>query len=146
MFDPQANPPGPKWLRDSLGLDFFDKVYGVDFSGQNISELPDLASVFSLQTLWLRNTNVADLAFVAQLSKLENLWIADTQVQSLAPISKNKKLKWISLERTKIQDLSPLAKLPELRTLNISGTSIPPEELKRFRAINPECAILGEND
>ena len=72
-FDAQAKPPGPKWLRDSLGIEFLDRVCGIDFSNQNISELPDLANVSGIQTLWLRNTNLDDSTFASKLTELENL-------------------------------------------------------------------------
>ena len=131
-YDPASTLPGPQWLRDLLGLDYFDQVYGVDFSNKNITELPDLSGVSGIRTLWLRNTNVADLAFASKLHKLESLWIADTRIASLAPIAKNNKLKWLGLEGTEIQDLSPLTGLPDLRTLNIARTDISSGELERF--------------
>lgn len=145
-FDANANPPGPKWLRDWLGLDYFDHVHGIDFSKQDIAGLPDLSAVSEIKTLWLRNTNLDDLTVVSHLTELENLWIGETQVHDLSPLSRNKKLKWLSLERTNVQDLSPLNGLADLRTLNISGTKISAESLKQFRELNPNCSILGEAD
>ena len=145
-YDPHAVPPGPKWLREPFGLDYFDRVWGIDLSNKDVSELPDLKSVAGIKTLWVRNTNVDDLAFISNLSQLENLWIANTKIKSLDPISRNKKLNWLGLEGTAIQDLSPLDGLAELRTLNLSKTNIPQEEIKRFQAVNPNCAILGADD
>ena len=63
-------PPGPKWLVELLGVEFFNEVSGVMFGKQEVSDLNPLVKLTSLKELWLRNTQVSTtaLGFNARLN------------------------------------------------------------------------------
>ncbi len=142
-YSSTAKPPGPDWMRERLGLDYFDHVTHVDFNRAPISQLPDLSGLPRLHSLWIPETNVKDIEFVGDFSELKNLWLEGTKVTSLDPLSRNRKLEWISIGNTNIQDLSPLFKLPNLRTIVFSGATIPLEQINQFRAKQPRCEIIN---
>ena len=56
-----VHPPGPKWLRDILGIDFFDEVVVVALTSTPVSDLTPLAGLTSLRALNLDSTQVSDL-------------------------------------------------------------------------------------
>ena len=74
-----AEPPGPQWLRDLLGVDFFQEVTVVRLAYTKASDLTPLAKLTSLQALYLDRAQVSDLTPLAKLTSLETLWLNETQ-------------------------------------------------------------------
>jgi len=93
---------GPKGPANSLVLDHYDIVslngiqYGayvlgiLSLSGNNITELTPLASLYNLQALSINNNpNLSDLGPLAQLPSLKALSVQNCNVSSLKPIYDN---------------------------------------------------------
>ena len=77
---PNAEPPGSKWVRGILGIDFMDDVVLVDFTGKQVSDVTALAGLKKLQWLSLNFTRVSDLSPLAGLKNLEMLDLNGTPV------------------------------------------------------------------
>ena len=65
------HPPGPAWLRDQIGDEYFQDVVGVDAHSATLDDLSPLSNLNALKFLHLGGTQVTDLAPLANLSSLE---------------------------------------------------------------------------
>ena len=65
--------PGPKWLRELLGVDFFDEVVYVVIQNEQLSDVTPLAGLPSLTRLNLKDTQVKDVTPLARLMSLTHL-------------------------------------------------------------------------
>ncbi len=141
-----ADPPGPDWLRNLIGLEYFANVSSVylenstatDISplahlasleqlfldGANVADLSPLASLDNLERLSLRQTDVSDITPLAALSNLRELALDDTLVSDLAPLENLTNLYILSLDDTPIKDVTPLAKVTNLMIVDLTGTPV----------------------
>ena len=71
--------PGPEWLRDRLGIDYFDHVVAAYIVGDSSkdADLEQLQALRGLKTLFLLAPNVTDagLEHVGRLRDLDMLWL-----------------------------------------------------------------------
>ena len=60
-FDQNVSPPGPAWLREQLGEEYFREVYAVRFFGPTISAsvLPQLVNFPELRSAYLCEVKIA---------------------------------------------------------------------------------------
>ena len=119
-----AKPPGPKWLRQLLGVDYFQEVTVVDLKTTPVSDLTPLAGLKNLELLWLNGTQVSDLTPLAKLTSLEFLSLDNTHVSDLTPLAKMTSLQWLQLNYTQVSDLTPLAGLKSLKALVLRATEV----------------------
>jgi hypothetical protein len=81
---PNARPPGPSWLRDLLGEDFFRAVVRVNLSDEKVTDaaLEQLKGLGQLRKLWLEHTKVTDagLERLRGLRQLQELSLRGTEV------------------------------------------------------------------
>ena len=115
-----AEPPGPKWLRDSLGVDYFQNVSAVYLVSKPVSDLTPLAGLNNLQYLELSITEVCDVTALAGFTKL----------------------RWLHLNHTQVSDLTPLAGLNKLRFLDLDNTPVGEEQVEKLRRALPNCEII----
>jgi hypothetical protein len=82
-FDPNARPRGPKWLRDALGPDVFDRVVIVTIQGDNVDDefLENVGKLHGVGKVDLLGRSAPDLtlAGMAQLYKLPHLKMLNTR-------------------------------------------------------------------
>jgi hypothetical protein len=127
VFDPKATEPGPAWLRDAIGNEFFQDVVMIDVAGKPITDM--------------------DLAELKKLPKLENLNLSNTRVTSagLIHLAGLKNLKWLSLWNTQVDDdgLRHLAKLTRLQSLLLDGTRVTDSGLKHLEGLTELDEWLG---
>ena len=152
-----AKPPGPRWLRERIGLDYFANVTKAWISvpkrdetspanhratsyshDSQISDIAPLANLKHLEHLTLSNTNVRDLSPLQGLTKLRWLRLTGSQVTDLSPL-RGSNLKDLYLEHTPIRDLTSLQGLDRLMVLNLEGTQVtdlsPLEECSNLRVL-----------
>jgi hypothetical protein len=82
-----ATPPGPDWLRDLIGIDYFADVVMVDLSGTGNPDVTPLLELESLQVLDLSFTPVSDLTPLSGMQRLRYLDLAHSSVSNLTPLS-----------------------------------------------------------
>lgn len=120
-----AELPGPAWLRELLGEDFFIRPRLIGLGGSNIddSSMPCFECLTELRSLDLVETRITDagLMHLSGLTKLEELllWGNDIGDAGLAHLESLKDLKRLSLSDTRMTDagLAHLAGLTKLQWL-----------------------------
>ena len=134
-IDHSAPLPGPQWLRDLIGVDFFATVVSVNLHKRKVddSSLSSLAHLSNLKYLDLSDTNVSDLTFLAKLTRLEGLDLAATSVKDLSPLTNLTALKTLRLCGNTgqmptcsghVHDVSPLENLSALESLDLSRNPV----------------------
>jgi Leucine-rich repeat (LRR) protein len=138
--------PGPRWLRELLGRDFFgnvvqvelprrrvddlsplsplDHLNALDLSETQATELTALAELEGLEYLNVSNTQIRDLSALGTWRKLRCLWADETQIHDLTPLSGCNVLNALNLRATQVRDLTPLSALTSLKTLDLSETRV----------------------
>ena len=116
--------PGPKWLRELVGVDYFAAIDFVDLSNTTVRDISPLASLPGLRNARLNDTNVDDLSPLKDLTGLQVLAVSNTRVVDLSPLTSLSDLESLSLSNTEVRDLSPLAGLAALRILDIHLTPV----------------------
>lgn len=84
IFNPSPTPPGPEWIRDFLGDNFFAEVTAVNLSRMNVGDdvMVQLQELPKLQRIHLWGTKITDagLIYLERLSELQTLDVSDTKV------------------------------------------------------------------
>ena len=111
--------PGPKWLVELVGVDYFQEVIGVDLPYTQVNDLTPLVGLKSLRHLGLYNTPVRNVTPLAELMSLEFLVLNSTQVD----------------------DPTPLAKLTGLQELYLANTPVSKEQVEKLQQALPNCDI-----
>ena len=125
-------PPGPAWLREFLGQDFFASVYHVCLTGTaaNDADLERLSCFDELTLLNLGGTKVTDVGLekLAGLTHLQMLTLDNTRITDagLKHLESLTQLTSLDLSRTTITDvgLERLKGLTKLEALYLSGVQI----------------------
>ena len=74
-----AEPPGPDWLRELIGVDYFADVAYVNLSGAKIDDIGPLRELNQMKWLFLDDTQVSDLAPLSELNQLETIFLDEDQ-------------------------------------------------------------------
>ncbi len=127
-----AIPPGPSWLRDVLGDDFFINVdyLGLDDTEITDAEIEHLKYLPQLINLSLTQTKITDIGLVQleNLNQLEYLWLSSTEITDagLKHLKGLNSLQKIDLGWTKITDagLKHLKGMNNLKILDLCCTKI----------------------
>lgn len=160
---PNAEPPGPDWLREWIGIDYFSDVAVVYIYENQVDDLSPLKDLTNLERLLLKNSPVSDISPLAGLTNLTSVDLSATQVSDLSPMKRwdNLEMLWLNntpvkdlsslknmsnledlfLENTQVTDLSPLKDLPKLEWLYIEGAQVSEEEIQNLKASLSNCFI-----
>jgi hypothetical protein len=136
-------PPGPIWLRELLGVDFFASVAVVQNNGESFTDaqLVHLQGIPGLKSLYMLDTKTTDagLLHLHGLTQLEDLVLGRAQITDtgLVHLQGLTKLKTLNLDRTQITDagLSHLQGLTKLQLLCLESTHITDTGLKNLRGL-----------
>ena len=143
---PKGEPPGPKWLRELIGVDHFATVKSATLPNTTITDLSPLASLIGLKLLHLECTEVHDLLPLTGLTDLETLIlyhvrvsdhsslpnlpnlkvlsVSGTSITSLRLVKNLTSLETLVVRDVRVSDLSPLASLANLEELWVVGTQV----------------------
>ncbi len=120
MTNPGAKtkePPGPRWLRELIGDDYFQAVTEVHLRGRKVtdSDLRWISSLPNITTLLVMRTSISDasLSRIGELSQLKNLILRDNKITD--------------------QGLSQLYRLCHLEQLNVINTLVTSEGVTRLK-------------
>jgi hypothetical protein len=133
-----AEPPGPKWLRDALGENFFSDVGALSFTslrGAHDDCFAKLELFPNLTTLRMQMCDVSDkdLATIQALKKLRTLDLTGTNVaDGVGCLAELHDLESLDLHGTHVGDVGAarLAKLTMLVHLDLGYTKITNEGLR----------------
>jgi hypothetical protein len=133
--DRKAQPPGPAWLRERIGDEYFVSVVGLQFTVESLTDadleklspLTDL-DFLSFQTRQPQRITGSGLAHLSRLHKLRSLDltcqpIADDALRHLRSL---KSLEFVCLHDTKVTDagMVHLRELPKLKCVVVSATGV----------------------
>ena len=163
----ESDPPGPAWLRQLIGVEYFFNVARVylrkpDYHGRNSATrkrftdadlehltglVRDLKRFSELQFLDLRYTQVTDegLMHLKGLTNLLRLYLDDTQVTDagLVRLKELTKLQFLFLTDNQVTDegLVHLKGLTNLRWLLLGNTQVTDEGVQKLQQALPYCTI-----
>jgi len=143
-------PPGPVWLRELLGDDFFAGVAAVELNRTPVTdaELVSLQGMPQLQNASLGDTQVTDAGLVhlkgltqLLMLSLDNTQITDAGLEHLNGLTE---LRLLYLHNTQITDagLVYLKELTHLRWLSLANTHVTDKGVKELQRALPNCEII----
>ena len=141
-----AEPHGPKWLRELIGDKYFLTVVEVDLRGSKATDLSPLTDMPDVEWLFARSTNITDISPLAHLPNLRYLALTDAPVTDLSPLQESNSLVSLDINNTRVRDLSPLARMTNLERLTMYGTPASEEEIAKLRTALPDCKIVVVDD
>jgi len=143
VFEPtiRGTLPGPDWLCELIGIDFFATVAAVGLDNTEVTEVWKLVDVTELAVLGLQNTKVSDLASLSRLTCVSHLDLTGTQVTDVTPLANLTELQYLLLRGTQVTDLSPLERLRELKMLDVRDTPVTDRDVAKLQLAFPDCWI-----
>jgi len=162
--DQQNSPPGPDWLREWIGIDYFSEVVLVNLQGKKIEDISPLQCLTKLKRLNLIGSQLSDISTLEKLTELDHLGLSLAQIHDLSPLKGLTNLEMLSLEGNHVKDLGPLKELKRLKelyfhlpkvrdfsdlnglrnlkSLRISGTQIADQQVQKLQKALPNCYIV----
>ncbi|MCE5266349.1 MAG: hypothetical protein LLG00_00485 [Planctomycetaceae bacterium] len=145
MDDLSLQPPGPDWLRDLLGVDFFSDIVEVHSPGGNelerLAVLPQLTRLSITDALGKddsQRVTDASVRMIRGLKRLEKLEITSNDITDagLEPIGELTRLRelYLTVHSPEITDeaFAPLQRLSALDTLWLDCPQMTDEGLQHF--------------
>jgi hypothetical protein len=133
-------PPGPAWLRERIGDDYFRTVVDVYCRGTfQKSDLDELVELPHVKEFVLVGTGFhdEDLTALGELRQLEVLQFSGTPINGsiLAQLPNPRRLKNLHLSHTNIDDtaLEEIEKMTGLEVLGLDGTHVTDAGLRHLR-------------
>jgi hypothetical protein len=151
---PIPRSPGPKWLRQTLGDEYFVRLVKVSFDqpdDETISSFSEL-DLSTVEHLLLAGGPLTDKGVscltASSLPKLRRLRIDETKVSDdgLAAISKNlPQLENLYLGYTNVGNdgIAHLTALNHLRVLDVNYTKVDTDGVNSLKAKMPQLLIIG---
>ena len=152
-YQSDAAPPGPDWLRNVIGSEFFqDVVYAqLSFTDANDVDMARVADLPHLETLWLNSTAIGDegIAQLRQLQGLKRLYLQNTRIgdPALLHLGQLRRLEGLNLGGTNITDggLHHLQDLTHLISLNVPNTAVTGSALRQIHTL-PKLEYINLHD
>lgn len=153
VYDHQARglsgPPGPHWLRQLLGDDFFDDVAGIQILRDGVTDetVAAIATLPHLKSLFLDSDGMSDqgLARLTELSELAELAFRSSTVTDagLAQVALLKGLTSLCIDAPHITDIGliPLQDLTHLTSVELISTDVTEEGVQLLRRALPHCDV-----
>ena len=128
--------PGPQWLVNYLGVDYFAPVEFVWIDHSNVADFSPLVNLPNLKQLSvLRADKLTDISPLSELTGLQWLQLQSTSVTDLSPLAKLTKLKRLELDCWHSDDIMPLTNLTQLETLSLFNCSADLVALKNLTGL-----------
>ena len=148
-----GDPPGPAWLRNLIGIDYFATVVSVTIKsekGSHDDSVAALAELPQLSSLDMRGKGITDstLLQIKGFTLLNNLCLSRTQVSDtgLLNIKGLTRLRHVTLvDSNTITDagVQHLKGLTHLESVYFSGTKITADGVKDLRRVLPKLSVNG---
>ncbi len=107
-------------IQDLTPLSGLTKLYRLDLSGNNITDISALASLTNMQELSLYNNfNLTSIGAVSNMKKLTYLNLCSVDVKDLSPIRNLTKMRSLHLINVQVNNLDDLVNMSNLQTLMV---------------------------
>jgi hypothetical protein len=130
-----SNLPGPEWLHNLIGVDYFQKVVSVD-----LTRVPPF-----MQSRRRRDSrpqlSITDVSVLRKLPHLEVLRLRFNQVEDISPLRSLKELKDVNLADNRITDCTPLLGLHQLNNIQVQNNPLSAEMIDKLRDAFPNAAM-----
>ncbi len=138
----EYQPPGPDWLRDRLGIDYFDDIIVVTaYPEAEMRDISPLADLPHLETLTIEQSFVGDLTPLANLKQLRCLSLIQCQINDVSPLAELTNLKYLILAYNPVNDVKPLHGLKQLQFLFLNETNVSEAGYQAIQKALPDCQI-----
>jgi hypothetical protein len=120
LLDPplEARPPGPDWLRNLIGDEYFQSVDTVSMRGNR-----------RRQQFGPSPKQVSDISPLAHLSHLKRLFLGGNRIADISPLRNLKDLEAVDLSDNNISDCSPLLELHNLTHLEVQRNPLSKQQI-----------------
>lgn len=125
------------------GTDFERNAKEAVLDGRGVTDedVRQIATLYALDRLSLRDNAISDIHMLVSLGGLDELDLAGNQVTDITALGSLKELRLVNLTGNPVSDFTPLYGLSSLNTLLIENTQITGEELEKLAAALPSCTI-----
>ncbi|WP_417374983.1 leucine-rich repeat domain-containing protein [Gimesia maris] len=138
----EPQPPGPAWLRDFLGIDYFDDIIWVSAYPQaDMRDIRPLANLPHLESLEIEQSYVSSLTPLANLKQLRCLSLIQCQITDVSPLAELTNLKYLILAYNPVNDVKPLHGLKQLQFLFLNETNVSEADYQAIQKALPDCQI-----
>lgn len=146
---PNAESPGPRWVRMLMGDDFLSTVDAAYFgpaAGDPVAS--HLEALPELEHLYLNHSRITDqgLAHLRGLQKLKTIWLQGTAITDAAALHLQQlpRLAELDLSGTRITDrgLKHLESITTLEWIHLTGTDVTHDGVERLRRALPDIVII----
>ena len=127
LFDPARKPPGPTWLRDLCGIDYFATVEYVAIGRKGLADLSPLATLKGLQAIRVGSRFPDPISCTRIPPGSAQLHARGSRPCEFCPADE--------------LDISPLTHLKNLRELCVGCNHVSKADAARLQAALPECKI-----
>ena len=139
-IDTTAQPPGPLWLRELVGLDFFAVArWG---KVEEVSSVSHLGSLPHLKELSVDHSSVNDVTPLKNLKRLKRLFLRHSPITDVTPLASLSDLEHLSLNDTDVRDVSALSAMTNLKSLNLHRTLVRERDYQSLKESMPNCGIV----
>ena len=160
----QNPPPGPDWLREWIGIDYFSDVVLVDLQGKKTEDISPLQCLTKLKRLNLFGSQLRDISALKEFTELDHLLVSLAKINDLTPLEGLTNLETLGLEGNHVKDIESLRKLKNLKELyllipivrdfsglyslknlkhlRISSTQITDQQVEKLKKALPQCYIV----
>jgi outer membrane protein assembly factor BamB len=135
-----AGKPTGELTREDL-----EKIRGLAFHGEQITDVTPLAKLTNLNHLNLTKNKIIDVTSLQNLKNLEGLLLGRNQITDLTPLAHLTKLRTLHIDvNEQITDIASLAALTNLRDLNLEYCPVN-DFRPLFKLVNLTSLHLGNN-
>ena len=126
-----------------VGLDFDRNAKSAMLDGKGITDaqLHEVASLYALDSLSLRNNKLTSIDELSTLGGLDELDLSGNQIRNVDALKNVRGLRVLNLSGNPISDCSCLRILTNLNSLNLTDTEVSEESVAVLAEALPHCAI-----
>ncbi|MBR4472354.1 MAG: tetratricopeptide repeat protein [Oscillospiraceae bacterium] len=118
----------------------------LDEKGITNEQLSEITTLYSLNSLSLKNNRISDISALSALGGLDELDLSGNQLSSVDALAALRELRTLKLDGNPIRDCRALAVLSNLNTLSLTETEVTSDCLEILTEALPFCAIRYTNE
>ena len=99
-------------------------LQSLDFSDNQVSDIPSLSNLTSLQSLIFSDNQVSDITSLSDLTNLQSLDFSDNQVSDITSLSNLTNLQSLVFNINQVSDITSLSDLTNLESLKFSDNQV----------------------
>ena len=118
-----------------------DQSAALEGLGLNDAQLQQLAALYALDHLSLKDNQISDLTALGELKGLDELDLSGNQIRDIRALTKLESLRTLNLDRNPLTDCTELRSLRFLTSLSIVDTGVEEAGVYTLAKSLPDCSI-----